>query len=326
MAGKKRKSKKNKFPFLFYGIIILIVFWLCVGVFLFFQSKQNLQASIYVYPENPKQGDTVFIKVESAAKQVVGKLGEEKINFYKKTGTNEWISFLGIDADQTPGNFNIFADTSNGEHLTKEINISLAGFSSAPSVAAPSAGQTVITVSESVNNIITKDNPAINKILSNFTAEPYFNNPFSFPLNSIKISGFSFGKFIKFGKGKIQHLGVDLFAKENSNIYAVNDGKVVAVFNLPNYGKTVIIDHGLNIFSMYLHLDEFKVVSGDIVRRGQLVGLSGKTGYAAGPHLHFSMRVDGKRVDPLEFIKQTQQINDSSFTASITGGFLNFFK
>ena len=72
---------------------------------------------------------------------------------------------------------------------------------------------------------------------------------------------------------------------------------------------------------MYLHLDKFNVAIGDMVNRGQLIGLSGATGYTAGPHLHFSMRVDGKRVDPLEFIQQTQQINDNSFVANVSGGY-----
>ncbi|TSD01862.1 MAG: peptidase M23, partial [Parcubacteria group bacterium Athens0714_26] len=73
------------------------------------------------------------------------------------------------------------------------------------------------------------------------------------------------------------------------------------------YGKTLIIDHGLGIFSLYLHLDEFKVLNGKGVKRGELVGLSGNTGYSISPHLHFSIKANGASVDPLKFIETTKK-------------------
>ena len=142
----------------------------------------------------------------------------------------------------------------------------------------------------------------------------------------MRAGGFAFGDFIGFGKYKLQHLGVDLKAPEKTEIYAVNDGKVVLTANLSNYGKTVIIDHGLGIFSMYLHLEEFKVSLGQMVGRGQTIGLSGDTGYVTGPHLHFSMRVDGTRVDPVGFITATKKLEDNSFLANISNGFFNILK
>lgn len=317
MASKK-KHKKN-LTVLLYVAFGFIVFWLFAGFFIFFNTEP---ASIYVYPENPKQGDTVFIRVKSQANEIAGNLGQEKLVFYKKG--SEWISFLGIDADQNPGEYKIFVDTSSAEHFTEKINVAMADFSSAPVAKAPSSGQTGTTQSAAVNNIRKSDNPAINKILGNFTLSPYFAQPFSYPLSKIEISGFSFGKFIGFAKDKLQHLGVDLRAPQKTDVFAVNDGKVVAAFELSNYGKTVIIDHGLDIFSLYLHLDEFKVSKGDIVRRGQSIGLSGETGYVTAPHLHFSIRVGGARVDPIAFIKTSQKMNNNFFIADISNAFLNF--
>ena len=101
------------------------------------------------------------------------------------------------------------------------------------------------------------------------------------------------------------------------------DGKVVLTADLPNYGKTVIIDHGLDIFSLYLHLDEFKVVEGQIVKKNQILGLSGDTGYSTAPHLHFSIRVGTSRVDPLVFIEATKKLDENSFIAAISNAFLN---
>ncbi len=323
MAKKKIKKNKNKFPVFLYVVLGLIIFWLAFGFFIYFLKTP---ASIYVSSENPKQGDTVFIRVKSEASNIAGNFNSQKLVFYKKGNSDEWISFLGIDADQKPGDYKIFVDTFSGEHLTKEIKVALADFSSAPAVAAPKINKNGITNQKAVDNIIKNDNPAIKKILSNFTPAPYFTLPFSFPLSTMEKGGFSFGKFIGFGKYRLQHLGVDLKAPEKTDIYAVADGKVVGTLDLSNYGKTVIINHGLDIFSMYLHLEEFKVSDGQMVHRGQLIGLSGDTGYVTAPHLHFSMRVGSARVDPVEFIQTTQKINDNSTLADISNSFLNIFK
>lgn len=322
----KKKTKKGpkrypkKFSVFLYLIVGLIVFCLAVGFFLFF--PKNLE-SVYVFPENPKQGDTVFIRVKSEANNITGSFENEKLVFYRKGKLSEWITFLGIDVDQKPGDYKILVNTSGTQQLTKEIKVASADFSSAATVAAPSSKQTGITNQKAVQNIIKNDNPALKKILSNFTPEPYFTAPFSFPLSAMKKSGFSFGKFIGFGKYMLQHLGVDLKAPEKTEIYAVNDGKVVATLNLSNYGKTVIIDHGLDIFSLCLHLEEFKVSEGDMVKRGQIIGLSGDTGYVTAPHLHFSIRVNGARVDPIVFIETTKKLQDNFILADIYNSFLN---
>jgi len=326
---KKHKKSKRKFSVFLYLVLGLIAVWLVVGIFvyapagIFFNNAQKT-ASVYVYPKKPKQGDTVFIKVKSQASDITGNFENEKIVFYK-ANSQEWIGFLGIDADQNPGDYKVSVDTSKTEHLTNDITVALADFSTAATVTAPSSQKTGITTIKALDNIRKSDNPALSKVLDNPTLQPYFTSPFSFPLSAMQKTGFSFGKFIGFAKDKTQHLGVDLRALENTSVYSVNEGRVVATLNLSNYGKTVIIDHGLDIFSMYLHLEEFKVFEGQIVKKGQIIGLSGDTGYVTAPHLHFSMRVGGARVDPIAFIETTQQMNNNSFLASIGNAILNIF-
>lgn len=311
----------RKFPFSLWFIVIVLVVVLAALVLFFILPPGP--ATIYLSAESLKQGDTVFIRIKTEADEVAGSMGSEKIVFYRKGNTNEWISFLGIDADKAPGEYTISVDTSKAEHLKKNINVVLADFSSAPAAAAPSAPQNGISNQKAVDNIVKNDNPSLKKILNNFTQQPYFSTPFSLPLSKIQKTGYPFGKFIGFTKDKLQHLGVDLRASEKTNVYAVNDGKVVATLNLSNYGKTVIIDHGLGIFSLYLHLDEFKVSQEDTVKRGQTIALSGETGYVTAPHLHFSMRVGTSRVDPLAFIDATKNMNDNFFLADISDAFFN---
>jgi len=296
--------------------IFFMAFW-------FFLIYNNAPDSIYVFPENPKQGDTVFIRVKSGSDNITGSFRNEELVFYRRGKLQEWVAFLGIDVDQEAGDYKIYVSTGDTQVLTKEIKISSAEFSSASAVSAPSAKQTGITQLKAVDNIIKNDSPALKKVLKNFTKEPYFNSPFSFPLSKMEQRGYSFGKLISFAKYQLQHLGVDLKAPEKTEIYAVNEGKVVSILSLPNYGKTVIIDHGLDIFSLYLHLEEFKVSEGQMVKRGQLIGLSGDTGYTTAPHLHFSVRVGASRVDPIVFIETTKKLEDNFVLADISRSFLN---
>ena len=336
MKHKKKTNRRIPVFLLCVAVGLAILLFSLVGHPLSHFIFPKEPASLYIFPENPKQGDTVFVRVKGEVSNVTGifeksltsSQNKEKLVFYKKGlpaqagNSSEWISFLGIDADQEPGDYKISINAS-GEELTKKIKVALAGFSSATTAMAPSYAQTGITQEKAVNNIVKNDNPALKKVLSKFTSAPYFTSAFSFPLSSMEKTGFSFGRFISFTKYKLQHFGVDLKAPEKTDIYSVNDGKVVAILDLPNYGKTVIIDHGLDIFSLYLHLDKFKVSVGEMVKRGQAIGLSGDTGYVTAPHLHFSIRVGSSRVDPIVFIETSKKIDDNFFLADINSAFLN---
>jgi murein DD-endopeptidase MepM/ murein hydrolase activator NlpD len=97
------------------------------------------------------------------------------------------------------------------------------------------------------------------------------------------------------------HLGFDLASVAQSPIEASNSGKVVYADSLGIYGNTVILDHGLGLFSLYGHLSSFDVEKGQDVKRGATVGRTGQTGLAAGDHLHFSMILGDVQVTPLEW-------------------------
>lgn len=319
-SKKINKNKKRKITLLFL-IAGLIVLWILVGIVVFFYSSTP---SIYIYPENPKQGDTVFIRVKSDIPNVEGSFENENIDFYRKNNSNEWIALLGMDAGHQPGEYQIKIKILGLKEISKKIKLQMAEFSLEKEANAPSPAKTGISNETALLNMKNKDNPAINKVLENFTKEPYFNSPFSAPLTKMKKSGFDFGRFIGFPGKKVQHAGVDLLAPEKTEVHSINDGKVVATLELSNYGKTVIIDHGLDIFSLYLHLSQFNVSVGDMVKKKQVVGLSGNTGYSTAPHLHFSVRVDKNRVDPISFIKATEKINQNYFLADIYSGILNF--
>ncbi len=97
------------------------------------------------------------------------------------------------------------------------------------------------------------------------------------------------------------HLGEDLASLVHSPVPAANNGVVVLAEPLGIYGETVVVDHGLGVFSQYSHLSQIEVKAGDEVKKGAVLGKTGTTGLAGGDHLHFSMLLQGEFVDPLEW-------------------------
>ena len=97
------------------------------------------------------------------------------------------------------------------------------------------------------------------------------------------------------------HLGFDLASTAASPLVAANSGKVLHAGWLGIYGNCVIIDHGMGVASLYGHLSSIEAKAGDTVKRGQQIGRSGMTGLAGGDHLHFTMLVHGRAVNPVEW-------------------------
>jgi len=97
------------------------------------------------------------------------------------------------------------------------------------------------------------------------------------------------------------HLGEDLASLVNSPVYASNNGAVIYAEPLGIYGQTVILDHGLGVFSSYSHLSKIDVKVGDKLEKGAVLGHTGTTGLAVGDHLHFAINLQGEFVNPLEW-------------------------
>lgn len=100
---------------------------------------------------------------------------------------------------------------------------------------------------------------------------------------------------------KSVHMGVDLASTKNAPVEASNGGIVNFATYLGIYGNTIIIDHGMGVFSLYGHLSSVNVKKGQEVKKGEMIGRTGITGMAGGDHLHFSMIVGGKFVNPVEW-------------------------
>lgn len=98
------------------------------------------------------------------------------------------------------------------------------------------------------------------------------------------------------------HTGVDISAPLGDPVVASNSGKVVLASDLYFSGKTVILDHGLGVFTVYCHFSKIEVKRGEIVKKRDVVGLAGSTGRSTGPHLHWGVKIYNSRVDPLVLV------------------------
>ncbi|WP_227762334.1 murein hydrolase activator EnvC family protein [Zhaonella formicivorans] len=104
-------------------------------------------------------------------------------------------------------------------------------------------------------------------------------------------------------KTKRMHTGVDIAAPSGAEVVAAEKGTVVFVGWFGAYGKTVLVEHGSNITTMYPHLSAYSVKEGDTVARGDQIGKVGSTGLSTGPHLHFEVRVNGEPVNPWNYLR-----------------------
>lgn len=134
------------------------------------------------------------------------------------------------------------------------------------------------------------------------TSTRLWSAPFGFPLKDIYITD-AYGYSRQTGSYEIAHKGTDFRAPTGTEVMSINDGRVILARSFRNYGKTVVIDHGEGVLSLYMHLSEFRVMEEEMVRKGQVIGLSGSTGYATGPHLHLSVKIDSYSIDPMVFLK-----------------------
>ena len=134
-----------------------------------------------------------------------------------------------------------------------------------------------------------------------------FTNVVQPPLSSTITSPFGRRRLLN-GKPKAPHGGIDYKAAVGVPIVAAAKGRVVLAQELYYSGNLVIIDHGLDIFTLYMHLNKISCRPGDVVHPGQIVGTAGSSGRVTGPHLHWGVKVAGVFVDPLRFVDDSKHL------------------
>jgi hypothetical protein len=142
--------------------------------------------------------------------------------------------------------------------------------------------------------------------------------PFQLPTDGPVTSPYGSRRLFN-GKTRSYHNGVDFRAPLGTPIYAANTGIVLLAENLFYSGNVVILDHGAGVFTSYSHLSVFSVSAGDLVEKGRQIGLAGRTGRTSGPHLHWSAKVTGASVDPLQLIERLNSLFSHQAEKELTG-------
>lgn len=141
------------------------------------------------------------------------------------------------------------------------------------------------------------------KSLASRDKTEYVGGKFIWPVDiSIKriSSGYGYRTYYYYGKKVTDfHSGVDIPSAVGTDIYAVQDGKVVVATSHYSYGNYIVVDHGGGISTLYAHCSKLLVKVGDTVKQGDHIAEMGSTGNSTGPHLHIEVRVNGKHQDPI---------------------------
>lgn len=156
--------------------------------------------------------------------------------------------------------------------------------------------QKYVTPDPSVQEKIKQDQREVRETITKVSPVKKWETPFLRPVPGVVTSIYGLRRVFN-GEERNPHRGVDFDAKEGDPIHAAADGTVVLVNEHYYGGNTVIVDHGLGVYTLYLHMSAFSVQPGQEVKRGDALGAIGSTGRVTGPHLHLSLAVQGEMVD-----------------------------
>ena len=234
--------------------------------------------------------------------RVEGRFGNEKIPFYPGE-PGRFTALLGIDLEAKPGpaKFHLKAITRNG--LSRESDITLRvkakSFPQEDFSVAPQFDQLTPEVLERVR----QEQQQFARAFATSVPAPLWERSFMMPVSMDVSSPFGYRRVIN-GTPRAPHTGVDLRAPMATEVAAANNGRVALVGDFFFSGKSIVLDHGGGLYTVYFHLSDFKVEEGNEVRKGDVIGLSGMTGRVTGPHLHWGARLNGARIDPFELVQK----------------------
>lgn len=153
---------------------------------------------------------------------------------------------------------------------------------------------------------IQREYALIGRALNSVTSRRSWTLPFDMPVPGPITARYGL-KRVMAGELRTRHRGVDMAGGLGEPVRACAAGTVaLAASDFILHGKTVVVDHGWGVCSLYLHLREILAGEGRFVERGETIGLVGSTGAATGPHLHFAVYVRGKASDPVSWLKANQ--------------------
>lgn len=267
----------------------------------------NLYA-LKISSSNVKNANTVFLEIEKEnISDVKLTFDKQNINFFKNPfKENSYYALLPISYYQKKKEYRVIVSyIENGKKVFKGKNLKVVdGKYKSEVINVP---KTKFKPKASRVQRTKKEYSQAMKVYKSISKEILWNEDFIYPLNTKITSNFG-TKRVYNGKLKSYHSGTDFRAKNGTAIIASNAGIVKISQNRFYSGGTIVIDHGHGVYSCYFHLSKMNYKVGESIKKGAVLGLSGDTGRVTGPHLHFSFRINGLQVDPLNAIEVLNKV------------------
>lgn len=210
-------------------------------------------------------------------------------------------TLVGIDFHKNPGSYPLVLTLADGRKVKEKIEIVKRVVTAEEFDIPEQLGGNTPQAEHELTSTLSKDSAILNSVTTQVSPEKLWDGQFRLPLEGSPVITDVYGYSRKTGSVSLSHLGTDFRAAEGTTVYAINSGRVAYTGTLRNFGETVILDHGLGLMTLYMHLSEINVKLGDRTERGDLIAKSGSTGYSLGPHLHLSVRINGLSIDPQKF-------------------------
>ncbi len=219
-----------------------------------------------------------------------------------------WFTLAGVSLETAPGTYSLelTGETEAGKVPGEKISFSR-------KFAIAKGNYPKIEVKLNVESKFTEPTPEQQKeieqgqivkkdYLNRVTPNREWSGQFTAPADAAISDVFGSERIFN-GKTSSPHQGLDFRVPTGTPVAAMNEGTVLLARPMYFEGNFVVLDHGQGLLTLYLHLSEFKVKEGDHVKRGEIVGLSGGTGRATGPHLHVAVRWQGTYLDPARLLR-----------------------
>jgi murein DD-endopeptidase MepM/ murein hydrolase activator NlpD len=241
------------------------------------------------------------VESQNPIRTVSGDAFGKTIPFYEGRNPRVWQGLIGIDLDTKPGRHPVHLRGAPPEGAPFDMSYTLEIRDKRFATRHLTVDERFVTPPAEAQERIARESKRVEEIFAGITPQRMWQGRFAAPVPGP--AGSSFGRrSVLNGKPRSPHTGTDFTADTGTPISAPNSGRVVLAAELYFSGNTVIIDHGMGLYSLLAHMSQFLVRDGEEVKTGQIVGRVGATGRATGPHLHWSVRLAGARVDPLSLI------------------------
>jgi len=293
--------RNNPSRFTLRGFKLLVVLLIFGAVPPAIAEESATFASVSWNPRQLKVGSPCLFKVDtaSAPSSLKGKWQGRDLAFFSVGQRHVWYGLAGVDVEAAPGNYKLELEATMPDgrvlHDVQEVRVQPSTYKT-EKLKVPD--RFVQPDAEALRQI-EADQELKKKAFSHQTEAPEWSGSFHAPINSTVSEGFGTRRTFN-GKLASIHRGLDYHAKEGTPVMAANTGTVVLARDLFYEGNCVIIDHGEQFMTLYMHLSQIQVAEGEKVKDGQQIGLSGDTGRATGPHLHLAVRWQGAYLDPAQ--------------------------